>query len=515
MSDTCDHDLLQPSQLRLSHSNITHGTNYESVSQHLQVETEVLPLTKARLVWLNHDWFAERWSEAFDEGAERELEKWLIKSFAVGVPGHLGLPPKSFAPPLTRYADRYGGTGGAPHGGSGRCINLGQFNAKGIGPTPLVPDQVAFSYGHGYLELSQAIKQTILSLIANEGFPYGAVPVVAIIDTGFDFDFQQDGLIERCAIVVRPNFLRAAHIERSLFFGTAGIQQSDQYLDAVRVREVAMSLVTSDLLEANEEGVERFLQGWASKVCDQLGYGRAAKLWGDHIVSSNICLDGSWCDLELFQTLPHWGQGLNQVNHAFGLEAPSILNTVRSLRFYLRKSLGLSLRIPNDWCTVEYITKRLDSTFLRHAAKRLGLTLYREGAANGFQSVLLQLYHHEQAFAYDADKHINTAGCAVALQMAKRERLIDKLAEIVRSLHQKAGLSVSISSEVIEDFFSPRSQLFGANLRREIRDFVTISSLEEFEALPSAIVSLVQRHVNQKYTDKMRVSRLAPQPSAY
>lgn len=489
--------MVEPIELKLSGEQSFQHINYSDITPYLQVRTELHPLSKAELIWLNKAWFQKHWQGEFDQCAQQKVERWLVEAFAVGIPGNFDsdlLDPKST---VIRYADRYGGTDGAPHGGSGRCINIGHFNAKGIGRTALVPDSVAYSYKHGYLELSQAIKQTILSLIADYEFPHGAIPVLAIIDTGFDFDFKQDEEKERCAIVVRPNFLRAAHLERSLMFGSAGHKKSDQYLDAVRVRDVVQYLERNSHLDPNEESIESFLKNWLNIVANQVGYGRIAKLWGDLIVSSNIGLDGAWSDLELFQSLPNWARGVNQVNHTFGNEATSIQNTIRSLRFHLRKYLGLPHYINKEWSSTEVINAQIEFHFRKHTEEFFLPRNLRDKEGLILYNAVRKLYNYEQNFTYDAYHDIFHSSRAASKKMTHRNDFEYRLSEVVCEIYRRNEIPVNLAASVTEKFLKVRPKIYGNSLRKSIEDFINSPEWYECSKKIDQLSEFIQLQISQ------------------
>lgn len=148
-------------------SNSNRPLDYHELGQAFSAPVSVRQLPNAKLLWLNQAWFDCQGFDSGDANRNTQLKAWLERAYGVCT---LELSGEPVAPRrsdhLLYYADRYGGTGGAPHGGSGRCIHHSGLNAKGVGPTPLVPEDVPFAYRHGFLQLSQAIKQTVMSVAA-------------------------------------------------------------------------------------------------------------------------------------------------------------------------------------------------------------------------------------------------------------------------------------------------------------------------------------------------------------
>lgn len=192
-------------------------------------------LPDASLLWLNERWFHDLGMAIHDTPTRARISASLLERFAVtSIEAHC--VAGSFGG-QTLGADRYGGSGGAIHGGSGRCGSDGMLIAKGTGPTPLVSEAHDWSHSHGCLYLYDAIREAVASEILNAEAPHGAVPIVAIIDAGFSLARTDADEPERCAILIRPAFLRLAHFERSLYFGTSGSANSDQFQDSLRVKD--------------------------------------------------------------------------------------------------------------------------------------------------------------------------------------------------------------------------------------------------------------------------------------
>lgn len=295
-------------------------------------------LSRARVIWLNSRWFAELGVDVSCAETRRELEEILLRDFAFMVPSRYVIEGRTLGGrTLTATADRYGDPFGAHHGGSGRCAIRNGYLAKGIGVTPLVPPEGTIDKGHvnGFLWLRDAVREAIYSEIARVELPYGAIPTIAIIDAGFYAnDENHDGAIERCAISIRPAFIRPAHFARSIFFGTAGKENSDQFIDAVRVRSAVqyVSGVTKDnILEFR--GLDAAYLRWG----EQLGamYGRL--LWPGRFLLSNISLDGAIADFGSVQAVPNWDRLHSEVEELFGSEVEYLLNTIFPMRRYFEK----------------------------------------------------------------------------------------------------------------------------------------------------------------------------------
>lgn len=154
-------------------------------SNHLLVPFQAQQLQRARVLWINRRWFLERDIIVTDPDVERRVRNWLIAEFGYSVPRKED-PVGAFTKQVkTFYADRYGSTTGkSVHGGSGRAATLGFFQAKGIGLTPLAGVGANWVHSHGCASMEESVREAIYSEIACAEFPHGAVPVIALLDTG-------------------------------------------------------------------------------------------------------------------------------------------------------------------------------------------------------------------------------------------------------------------------------------------------------------------------------------------
>lgn len=309
---------------------------------HLYRDFEVEPFDDPAVVWLNKRFLA---SHGVDVGDEQSLSAWRTRlADMYGVTSTSAAPPSSVrAHPRTfMHADRYGGPFGSQHGGSGRSGTIGEFNAKGVGRTPLCDPEADFYHAHGCMWLEEAIREAAFAELAWFEFPLRANPAVAIIDTGARHVGPDGTVGERRAIVVRPAAWRVAHLERSIFFGSVGTADSDQYLDALRVKEAICTLPQIAATAAGEPGIAPCLHAFAAvvaNVAQQIGSGRAARLAHGDYSSGNIGLSGELLDFGSFRAVHDWRQAHSVRGIApFGQEhinlVPSIENVYSSILKY-------------------------------------------------------------------------------------------------------------------------------------------------------------------------------------
>ncbi|RNL00808.1 MchC protein, partial [Xanthomonas vasicola pv. vasculorum] len=82
------------------------------------------------------------------------------------------------------------------------------------------------------------------------------------------------------ATLIRPAFLRLAHFERSLYFGTSGSSNSDQFQDSLRVKDAVHFADQHAKREAgNPNGLGVELSELYLRLAEQIAASRAHRLW--------------------------------------------------------------------------------------------------------------------------------------------------------------------------------------------------------------------------------------------
>lgn len=299
-------------------------------------------LANPSVVWTNHRWFFERGIDLSDEIQSRRAHAWLIEEF-----GWVTSCPGVREETKYLYADRYGATDGvAQHGGSGRVATLGCFQAKGVGRTPLVSEGLPEGHSHGCLSIAEALREAIFAELASAEFPHGAVPVIAIIDTGLHFsssnpDDRYDQGVRR-AILVRPSVIRPAHAERAPLFKRAVTgfvnRQGD---DVQRTRDMIVGWV------ANHNGCEtksghEALFAFVRATVEQIAFGQVHRFFSGGYFSSNVSISGELLDFGNAHALPNWASAqVHSVVLGLGDETNFFKRVAASLAFYFTKYLGL------------------------------------------------------------------------------------------------------------------------------------------------------------------------------
>lgn len=374
----------------------------DRLSPNLSAKFSLRKFRSAEVCWINERWFLDIGVDAI--GSDRDLvRQWLLDEFAYGVPRpSWDHEPDEFYLKTTRtmQADRYGGPGGTPHhGGSGRCAIAGSFNAKGIGATPLVGNTADWYHAHGCMWLEEAIREAILSEIACAEFPHGAVPTIAVIRIN-DIHHRKDGSAEPMrAILVRPNFIRPAHFERSIFFGGAGSEDSPQYIDSLRTRESVQSFCQSVGGDHPLNLLTKGISDTFVRIGEQIGFGWAHRLFHGGYFSSNITVDGQLVDFGSFRSMPSWHRAATVTGAApFGSEVDSLSPILSSLAFYFGKygdAANQLMDVRDAHATVMSVARRSFESACRQALI-LNINCSRELKIHAEAQELLNGYFQEQ-----------------------------------------------------------------------------------------------------------------------
>lgn len=239
---------------------------------------------------------------------------------------------------LTRgFADRYGGIGIGSNGGSGRNVIVGGVQVKGAGRTPLVCPHTPRAHASGGAYLEECVREAIFAAVVGHDFPYGAVPVLEIVDTGETQHWPPplQPAAERRVLLVRPLCVRPAHFERAVAFDPPGAWEAEQ--DHERVRLILTRAAESAGPDAFLQTLEVFWPRWAH----QLAYGFVHRLPHGNNTSSNIALDGRLLDFGATSATPSWANtATSYFQYPIATRFNSIAMTIRSVYYYVGRHLG-------------------------------------------------------------------------------------------------------------------------------------------------------------------------------
>ena len=256
-------------------------------------------LPKARVLWVNQRVMHDDPAFAACGATRDKYAAWLLDQCAYELAS-----ADAGAAQTGAVADRYGGANIGHNGGSGRAAFINGYHVKGVGRTRLVSVLTDAAHASGGAYLEECVRETIFAELVAAEFPYGAVPTLAIIETGAVqvWDTDHGPKHERCCLLVRPAFVRPAHFERAPGFISTDPREGMR--DAERVRlsyQAGLQLWGGPALK---NSYLDFWPRWAS----QIAYAFAHRLPHAAYTSSNICLDGSLLDFGAMAAMPSWGQ---------------------------------------------------------------------------------------------------------------------------------------------------------------------------------------------------------------
>lgn len=339
-------------------------------------------LKRARVLWLNRRWFVERGFEFRDESSLLRLGQWLVNDFGYAIAEDAGVDPDAFDDTTaTLHADRYGSNSGLfPHGGSGRSALIRRFHVKGIGATPLVGQGADRAHSHGCASLDVALREAIYGEVASLEFPYGAVPVIAVLDAGMTF--MSSGTPSRPlrrALIVRPAMIRPAHLQRApAFVRPAKNFVNVQSHDAERAKSVVRKFVAD---ASSVGGATVRLIDLFERIARQIAFGQVQRLYSGGYFSSNLTIEAELLDFGNMHAFPDWSN-VQVLPHdlGFGKEMSVALATARSLLFFCRKFS--ETEVPDDLQRILDSTRRAyEAAFRTESARLLGLDSCTEDAA--------------------------------------------------------------------------------------------------------------------------------------
>lgn len=329
-------------------------------------------LRHASVVWINRRWFRACGLDASSAEVDARLCHWLIDEFAHVVPRPEDTEASFAAGGREWFADRYGGTGWVPHGGSGRAGIAGRFQAKGIGVTPLVGRDADWLHAHGCLWLEEAIRETICAEIACAEFPHSGVPVLAILDTGLNAEMPPGQLGERRAILIRPCVIRPSHLQRAPLFKPFDAGSAAQPADARRTRDAVRTFFAAG---AGWPGLIQL----ARRVAEQIAFGLVHRLDHGGYFSSNLGMDGELLDFGSMHASADWRREPVAGGSA---DAFTVFSAVlASLRFYLYKHAAEHLHTctsaaASDENLLAYFAQQHDRAVVREIRRYWALDAY-------------------------------------------------------------------------------------------------------------------------------------------
>lgn len=331
-------------------------------------------LERSRLLWLNRR-VMRRDPQFTASMTEHDYAQHLLRSCARG----------SLAPDEA-IADRYGGSGIGRNGGSGRAAFVNGYHVKGVGRTALVSALTDEAHASGGAYLEEVVREAIFSELVDSEFPHGAVPVLAIIDTGQVQIWQTEKgpKPERRCLLVRPGFIRPAHFMRAAEYISSNPKEGA--LDATRVAltcHAALRVLGDDRLT---EGWQQFWLRWA----EQLAYGYVHRLNHGAHTESNIALDGRLLDFGAMTALPSWARiGVIQGGPPAGRDMSFLKQAMQAAAPLFARHVSSGIASPERMQRLLLLAQRAYAqTLMRELLRVAGLT--RSEALRLLQSPLAQ-----------------------------------------------------------------------------------------------------------------------------
>lgn len=388
---------------------------------------------------------------------------------------------------VTAFADRYGGVGIGSNGGSGRAASINGYYVKGIGPTPLIGKTTNPAHSTGHCTLEECIREAVLSECVDAEFPWGAVPVLAIIGTGVSVPMAPEpgigldnptGMME-LGLLIRPNFLRPAHFDRALGFLSDMPKQGFQ--DALRVK----AMIESARRIWGDQGLLNAIVQLHARWADQLAYGYVHRFCHGAPSPSNVTLDGRLLDFGA-ATLPTWAKVHTALGGPVtGQELPFMIRTLQSmLRQIQHQCPELGITNENMPSLAQVAVQRYGQTLAVELLRVLGLHrmqalhVLRQDHDRAVQIGLNRLLMHYATEYFNT--YESTPEPRIIWQLADFWKgALDRVAPGLRELlMEKIQIDIAYDTQLDmtsihirnAKFAKTRTALFRENLRRTILD---------------------------------------------
>jgi hypothetical protein len=307
-------------------------TDLCDISAHASVPLVTRKLARVTAVWLNKRWLLERGFDPFNTSTYNDICSWFVERYGYVVPREEDEGTSFLAEEKIFFADRYGETGVVKHGGSGRAATDGPFHVKGIGVTPLIGGNADWLHSHGCAWMEEAIREAVYSEIFAAESPYGAVPTVAILDTHLHAEMPKGCNGERRALIIRPSFVRLAHLQRATHFLPTSGKRFAQLEDVERTKDFVRWFCALTAGDENPLGLP------TKHVVRQIAFCQVHRLIHGGFYSSNLTVDGELVDFGGARALPNWVQAeVLSLRPRFGEELDVWHGVVNSLSYYIHK----------------------------------------------------------------------------------------------------------------------------------------------------------------------------------
>ena len=268
--------------------------------------------------------------------------------------------------------ERYGGWGCGNHGGGARAANIGGYQYKGIGLTPVSGETENVNYAHGTLALVEAVYEAIYSEVLGKVMPVGVAKCHGVLYTGKDTSFSyacdyQKGLDRtHGGILVREICERPGHYLRAWHFKVK--EEFEELIcdDVIRIRSVIAEF-TNKFKNHNE--FIAYMGKFLGACANQFGFARVAGLVHGGVTPSNLCVDGRWLDLSTTSFLDR-GRNYLITHYPFYKEQEISLEILTEWVYTYCKYNGVDFDITT---LVNYYQEQLQAYTQYHCGFALGL----------------------------------------------------------------------------------------------------------------------------------------------
>ncbi|MDR6790638.1 hypothetical protein J2Y58_004021 [Sphingomonas sp. BE138] len=324
------------------------------------ISAKLVKENDAEILWINPR--ASLIDRSFHEQCGSDLS--LYRSHILNNCAYLYVSDAATAS-ATGYFDRYGGDGMGKNGGSGRAVNLGAYNIKGVGRSALVSPMTDFAHASGYAFVEEALREVIMYQALEKVLPEGVVPVLAVIGLRKYVAWPEGSYPpgEYRVLIVRPRIARPAHLELANTY--IPIDPTERRMDLDRVigwRSLLGQNGNRDLLDAIAETYKRWSSRYAKSLLHNWSLGGMSP--------SNIDVTGRFLDFGGACELPSIG------NYAVGYAAWSwdeIKTIKRSISSLVTSMLGTPRADKRTATEIQNIWQDANFAFMTSLVSELGL----------------------------------------------------------------------------------------------------------------------------------------------
>ena len=263
-------------------------------------------LKRARLLWINADYFNERGVALSNDGLTPEVQARFLDAFGWGIPRDSDPSGAFTQEERVVHADRYGGGGIGLGTGSGRGALYGRVFAKGMGRTTLAQKK-GKNHINGGLPVEEGMREAIWGEV-NQDAPHGASRVIALIDRGTWSRDPEKGL-QRDVIAIRETDVRPANFLIPWF----ALQDDADDIELGHIGDAAPFFKKAlpaprKAAESAEHGIKEGLFEYIDRVAQQHAFLFARKLFHGAPSESNIGLGGKLTDYGTQTAQPGYGR---------------------------------------------------------------------------------------------------------------------------------------------------------------------------------------------------------------